>query len=157
MPKSGVTLPTLKKSGISGIKEMRATVGAILTQTSAEYLKEVFMGAGSIFYDELKATMPPRISPERSTAKFPPGAVLRNIFIGPGTPTKPNILVGISKHEGAANVWLWNEFGTIRMKARPIFRNALAATKIEMGQVIAAGILAVIELAADENATSFQV
>src|ERR1035438_71269 len=155
MPKSGVTLPTLKKSNIAGIREMRATLSHItLSVQEAMTLKDIFMEAAEIFYYTLKDAMPARISPIRGTAKFAPDVVARNMVRGKGTPDKPNVMVGISKHEGASMVWLWNEYGTRFIKARPVFRNSLAITKQAMGNIIANGIKDTIENAANEAAVS---
>ena len=147
MAKSAVTLPVLKRSGIAGIKEMRNTVGHIIDRTGAQGLKEVFMKAGEIFYQALKQNAP---RPSKGNKRFPAGAVSRNIFITSGTPTKPNVLVGVSKREGAARVALWYEFGTVKQRPRPFFRWSLAFTRPQMAQIIAEGIRDTMTKAADE-------
>lgn len=151
MAKSGVTLPALKKVGIAGIKEMRDTVGHVIDKAGAEELKEVFFDAGSIFYEALQTAAP--VS-ETGSPDFPSGSLRDAIFIGRGKPTKPNVMVGVSGHNGENYLGIWLEYGTVKMSPHPFFRPTLLATRPEMADKIANGIKQAIEDAADEAAAT---
>ena len=137
MAKSGVTLPGLKKSGITGIKEMRDTVGKLLDKTSANALKGVFLDAAQVLRDRLYATVP---GPSVGNKAFPAGTLGAGIFMSPGKDRKANVLVGIGNKGGANHLGLWLEYGTSKMSPRPFFRPAVQASKPQMAQIVAEGI-----------------
>ena len=139
MPKSVVTLPNLKKSGISGIKEMRDTVGHIIDKTQAEALKDVFYQAGMVLYSRLQTAIAMH-SPSLGNKKFPAGTLARGLVIARGIAKKANVLVGISGRAGANYIAIWLEHGTYKQAPQPFFRPAVIASKAEMTPIIANGI-----------------
>ena len=136
MAKTVVTLPNLKKSGIVGIKEMRDTVGHVIDAAQGEALVEGFFGIATILYQRLYSAIAPH-SPSIGNKQFPPGTLLKGLFITRGKVTKPNVLVGIGGRGGANYLAIWLEHGTVRQQAQPFFRPAVLASKPEMAPLIA--------------------
>ena len=155
MAKTAVTLPALKKSGIAGIKEMRDTVGHIITVVQGEALKKTFREAGELLRAALIENAP---GPSLGNKAFPAGTLKAGMFIADGPPTKSNILVGVrgsmggnKKSRGAAYLGIWHEFGTVKMKPNPFFRRSINQMKSPMASIIAHGIRATVEKAAVEG------
>lgn len=139
MPRSAVTLPSLKKSGIAGIPELRAQLAQVIDKASAEGLKDVFFEAGMVLYERLHSDISTH-SPSKGNKAFPAGALLRGLFITRGKPGKPNVMVGISGRDGANYLGIWLEHGTYKQSPQPFFRPAVLAARPEMAQIIATGI-----------------
>lgn len=144
MARSAVTLPNLKKSGITGIKELRDTVGHIIDKTGAEALKEVFYQAGMVLFNRLDAVIP---AASKGNKAFPPGTLRRGLFITRGKENKANVVVGISGKGRANYPAIWLEHGTYKQPPRPFFRPAVLASKAEMASIIANGINNAIDTA----------
>ncbi len=147
MPRQGVTLPSLKKTGVAGIKEMRDTIGHVLEKTELIALKDVFYSAGLVLFHKLGSEIDQH-SPSEGNKQFPPGTLKRGLFITAGKVGKPNVLVGISGRDGANYLGIWLEHGTIHQPARPFFRPSVMSTRPEMADIIAHGIKNAIEEAA---------
>ncbi len=148
MAKSAVTLPSLKKTGIAGIREMRDTIGHIISKTEGEALKVIFREAAELLKSALIQNAP---GPSKGNKRFPAGTLKAGIFIADGPGTKPNVLVGVGRKRGAAYLGIWNEFGTVKMRPNPFFRKSINQTKPAMAQIIAHGIRDAVEKAAGEG------
>jgi HK97 gp10 family phage protein len=147
MSRAAVTLPAYRKTSIEGIQEIRARIAAIIDHLSPEHIKDICMEAGTILYDELRATVP---GPSKGNEAFPAGTLRDGVFIGRGDPRKPNIQVGISNKpslgkQGAATLAGWLEYGTVKMEPEPFFRPAVASTKPEMAFIIGDGLQHILE------------
>ncbi len=148
MARSAVTLPALKKTGVEGIRELRATVAHVLDRTELIALKEVFFGAGMVLYNKLQAVAP---GPSKGNKKFPAGTLRSGIFISGGKQGKPNVLVGIGWKGRANYLAIWQEYGTYKYPARPFFRPAVVSCRAEMADIIANGIKDAMDKAVEEG------
>lgn len=138
MARNVVSVPAYNKTSITGIKEIRDRVAAILNRTTAEHIKkDICLEAGQILVDELHATAP---QPSKGNKDFPSGTLQRGIFMGLGKSTKASVQVGISAKGKASTLAGWIEYGTVHVDAEPFFRPAIQATKSEMAYVIGNGL-----------------
>lgn len=143
----GVSKPTIRKAGgwnVQGLNEAYQKLENILTATTAQHLKKVFMEAGAVGFEAVYQKAP---YDEHHRENSPFLHIRDAIFLGAGSPDEPNVLLGVNYRKAPQALWL--TLGTVRMPARPFFQPALATVKMQMGTIIAEGIKQAIEDAAN--------
>lgn len=144
MPRSAVTVPSLKKSGIYGIVEARATVGDIITKVNGEeFIQRGCFPAGQVLLDRLRSDYA-RHSPSKGNKKFSAGTLIRGLFMVRGKTGKSNVIVGVSGKGGANYIALWLEHGTYKQAPTPIFRPAVLAVRPQMAQIVATSLTDIV-------------
>jgi HK97 gp10 family phage protein len=122
---------------VEGLDELQRNCDKIISRTSAEKLKEVFLHGAKIIRDEAKDLAPVRT-----------GTLRRAIFAAPGDPRKSDALAGVSMKsvaKGGAPHAMLVEYGTSKMAPRPYMRPAIAAARPAVARIIADGIREAIE------------
>jgi HK97 gp10 family phage protein len=146
--RQAITRASLRNSkvfSIDGLQQAFDKMEVIIDKTSAEALKSVYYEAGTLLRDKAKSIVP-----------VATGRLRDAIFCAPGTPSEPNVLVGINRSRSrqsktglpTAPHGMLVEYGTTRMAARPFFRPAVQQTRAPMAAKIAQGIHDQIEKAA---------
>ncbi len=116
---------------LEGIPELKANVAKVLDRTSAAGLKEVYMDAARVFYEEAYADAP-----------FKSGRFRNSFFISKGDPTKPNALFIVDyKKCGYAHIV---EYGSAKTAPHGTIRRAVGTTRPLIARTIADGFRKVV-------------
>ena len=136
MARAAVTPRTLQKvaeeSGVTGLAEIKANIAATLTRVSGQQAKFVFMEAALVGLKEIEDLVPVKT-----------GTLKRALFADYGTPTKPNVLLGVNYH--IAPHCLLVEYGHGKVgvdgaHAHPYFRPGITSARPGMAAVLAKGL-----------------
>ncbi len=106
---------------IDGIKELQDKIRAAQRFAESRKFKSALMEAARPLFEDMRRRAP--YNPKRKR-----GIHLREaIFLGPGDPDYPDVLVGVNQRKAPHARLL--EYGTRRMAPRPYFRPAVEANR----------------------------
>lgn len=141
------TQSSRRGSSIEGADEIYENLQRVIDAPTGKKAKAVFMEAGGIVAGDIKGHI--GVDPKTRS-----GELQRSVFVGPGDPDKPDVLVGINgkiasdeKGRPYGPAVEWGHAGPHPAPEHPFFRPALVQAAPRVGQTIKNGLLEVIESA----------
>lgn len=133
---------------IEGLDKLQENIAELMSRATGKEVKKIWMQAAlelrdtAIDYAPIaKETIVHYVNGEKR--EIEPGALKAAIFAAYGTPTEPNVLVGVHYQPGkglpGAPHAHWIEFGNSRIPAQPYMRPALSVSRSACVAIIADG------------------